>query len=145
MASAKAASAATFTICSLSCCPLSALSADFARQQDRFDLGIPGRRAVQSSECNRAVSIWTGELDRSIERDQRLTKVPGIGRNAGIADAEHGMRSMEAVEGRATGARNALVAVRIGYIPKIRTTRTLQHVAAQCRHIADLRTGCELQ
>ena len=58
---------------------------------------------------------------------------------------EHGVQAVEAVQRRAARARIALVALGVGDVAEIGAARALQHVAAEARHVADLRAGGELQ
>ncbi len=65
--------------------------------------------------------------------------VRGIGGDTLIADAEHGVHSRIATQGSAAGARFTLVASIYSDVAKVRTTRTLEQIAAHGGHVSNLR------
>ena len=53
--------------------------------------GVSPGSAMQRRERDGARAVRAGNLDRRIERDQRLGEIARIGRDAVFADAEHRM------------------------------------------------------
>ena len=65
--------------------------------QRRLDMRRGARRPVQLGEGMVRDSLGAGDIDLGVERDQRLREIARIGGDAVLADAEHGMRAVEAV------------------------------------------------
>ena len=78
-------------------------------------------------------------LDGGVERNQRDREVRGVGGDAMLARAEHGMPAVLAADRGAAGARRALVAGGVADIAEIRAAGALQEVAAHRRLVAHLR------
>ena len=113
----------------------------------------PGRRPVRLA----AASSWremelangdlparpmrTQQLDLGVERGERNGRVGGVHRDAVVGPAEDRVPLVEAVERRAAGARLALVAGATAPVAEIGAAGPLQQVAADRRHVADLRRG----
>jgi len=85
------------------------------------------------------------QVDLRIQRHQRHRPVAGILRDAAAVDAQHGVVAVDAVQRRAARARDALVAGGPTRVAEVRAPRPLQDVAAQRRHVAELRAGGKLQ
>jgi hypothetical protein len=83
--------------------------------------------------------VATRRADGRAKRDERHRQVGSMRGNAVSADAEHGMHAVVAVEGRASGAGVALVALGDDTVSEIDAARALQKVAADGGHVADLR------
>ena len=80
------------------------------------------------------------EMDGRIEGDERHREIAGIHGDAGLAGAEHGMAAGYAADRRAAASRFALVAGRkIRGVAEIGAARALHQIAADARHVADLR------
>ena len=95
----------------------------------------PGSRKKSSTETWRSPR-WT---DR-VEGDQRDGEIAGIHGDAGVAGAEHGMAAGDAADRRAAAAGRALVAGgEVRGIAEIGAARALHQIAADGRHVADLR------
>jgi hypothetical protein len=110
-----------------------------AGRQRRLDVGRSAGAAMQVGERDAAVAPGADDVDHRVERDQRLGEIPGIGGDAMIARAEHGMHAVVSVHGGAAAARVALVALGIGDIAEIGAAGALEDVAGEACHIADLR------
>src|SRR5205823_4150148 len=65
--------------------------------------------------------------------------------DAMVADPEHSMLAVDATQRGAAGARLALVACAPGWIAEIIAPGPLQYIAAERRHVADLRAGSEIE
>ena len=74
-----------------------------------------------------------------VRDDVGLCEITGIGRNTILGGAEHRMGAIETLQRGAAGTGVALVAVRIADIAEIAAARPLQNIAAQRRHVAQLR------
>ena len=85
------------------------------------------------------------EIDRRVERHQGLGEIAGIGGDAGLADAEHGVDAVDTFHRGAARAGIALVAVGIRGVAKISAAGALENIAAEARHVADLLAGGELE
>src|SRR5688500_3568633 len=72
-----------------------------------------------------------------IEQRRRHTHVRRMCRNAMLTHSEHRMSAVEAVECIASGMRHPSIARGV-YVPEILTTRTLQDVSRDGRHVANL-------
>ena len=83
----------------------------FAGCQRRLDLRRVAGRLVQLRERHGSEAGFSGDLDRRIERDQRLREIAGIGGDALLGGAEHGVVAIESVERGAARSRIALVAI----------------------------------
>ena len=93
---------------------------------------------MQVGKRHRAGPRPAEHLDLGIERDQRRSPVAGVERDAMVAYAEHGMTTVEPVEGRAPRPRRALVALVIASVPEVGAARTLQHITTKPGHVAQL-------
>src|SRR5947209_15672417 len=100
---------------------------------------------MKRRKWNAARALGADDLDRGVERDQRLREIPGIGGDAMLAPAEHRVRSIEAVQRGAARTRVSLVARGVGDIAKVDAPRALQYIAAKARHVADLLARRELE
>jgi len=100
---------------------------------------------VQLRERQGAAPRWADDIDLGVERDQGLREIAGIGRDALFRCAEHGVRTIEAVDRRAAGSRVALVAIGVADIAEIAAACPLQDIASERCHVAELRTGGKLQ
>ena len=106
---------------------------------------LVARCAVQVRERDRVDTFRPIDFDLRIQRDQRLREIAGIRRDAFLAGAEYRVLTIKPVERRATRAGHAFVAVGIGNIAEIAASRALEHIAAEARHIAQLRARSEFQ
>ena len=106
--------------------------------QARFYVGRAARFPVQIGEGHRPGAVPAQDLDGRVERDQSLRPIARISGNAGIRSAEHGVKPVDAIQCRASGARIALVALRIGGVAEIGAAGTLKHIAAERCHDAEL-------
>ena len=91
---------------------------------------------------------WDRSLSRSpthdydgVERCQRHSEVGGVGRDTIVGPAEDRVVAIDAVQGRAAGARPALVARQVVLVAEIGAARALHHVAADRGHVAELAGG----
>src|SRR5438046_6269816 len=62
-----------------------------------------------------------------------------------VADPEHRMLAVDAVQRGAAGAGLALIARAPGWIAEIIAPGALQYIAAERGHVADLRAGREIE
>src|SRR5205814_4932951 len=91
----------------------------FALRQRRLDLRRTAGRLVQLLERKVTGAGPAGDLDRGIERNQRLREVAGIGGDALIRGAENGMGAAEPIHGGAARAGIPLVAGLIADVAEI--------------------------
>ena len=80
------------------------------------------------------------DLHNRVECHERHTEIRWVGSDASLAPAQHGVRSVLAMEGIATRARFALVAGTRDVV-EIPAPRPLKQIAADRRGIAKLRGG----
>ena len=80
------------------------------------------------------------DLDDGVERDQRHAEIRRVRGDAGLAPAEHSVKTVLAMAGIATRARFAFVAGACGIV-EISAAGSLQQIAADGRGIAKL-GGC---
>src|SRR5260221_201471 len=97
-------------------------------------------QTVKGLDRNLAPAGSALNLHDSVERDERHAEIRRVGGDAGIAPAQHGVQSVLAAVGIATGARLALVAG-AGDVVEIPASRPLKQIAADRRGIAKLRRG----
>jgi hypothetical protein len=106
--------------------------------QREFEMGRVARQqeeVLRRDLASRAVL----HIHDGVEGDQRHREVAGMGGDAGVADAEHGVAAVDALHRRAAGAGVPLVAVGIGVrLAEVAAAGPLQQVAADSRHVAEL-------
>src|SRR5436309_15672191 len=100
---------------------------------------------MQVGERDGARTGWPYNVNRGIERNERLSEITGIGRDTCIAGAEDRMFAIDATQCCAARTRIALVAGGPTRVTEIVAASTLQDIAAKSRHIADLRAGRQMQ
>ncbi len=110
------------------------------------ELGLDPRRplgcAVEVGECDHPLAPVARDPHPRVEREQRVGEIAGIGRDALVAQPEHGVRAILPVDRRTAAARRTLVAGRAG-VAEIAAAGALEQVAAERREIAHLRRGAE--
>src|SRR5205807_1867992 len=79
--------------------------------------------------------------DNRFKRSKGDTHVARVSSDAVVALAQNSVNTIKAVYGAATAAWISFVAMRKRWVIKIVATRALQKIAANCRHVAQLRTG----
>ena len=114
---------------------------ELAGLQRGLDIGCRARLAMEVGELHRPRTFGALHLQHRVERHQRLREIAGIGGDALVADAEHRMVAIDAVQRCATRSGHALVALSEGRVSEVRAARALQHVAAEARHVAQARGG----
>ena len=113
----------------------------FAVRQRHFDVRRVARSKVEVAKRNRTGgAIGPYRVNVGIEDGHRHAHVRWMRGNAVLADAQHGVAAIEAVERIAAGSRLSAVARRMN-ISEIGAARPLQDVAGDRRHVADLRGG----
>src|SRR6266567_4193237 len=108
--------------------------------QHGFDMGSIPWKTMQILKSDHAHSGGAHELDARIQRNKSLGEITGIARDAMIADTQNRMLAIHTVQRRAAGARFPLIAGVPTGVPKILAARSLKHIAAERRHVADLWT-----
>ena len=108
-------------------------------------LGVAPRRPVQRRERDATRSRSADDLDRGIERQHGLGPIARVGRDTILARPEHRVEAVHPVERRASRTWVALVASRPTHVAEIGAAGALKHVAAEGRHVAQLRTRGEEQ
>ena len=112
-----------------------------ARLEHRLEVRGGVGQAVEVDERHGALPAGPAHLDRRVERHQRHREVRGVGGDAMLARAEHGVPAVLAADGGAAGARCALVAGGVADIAEVGAAGPLQEVAADGRLVAHLRAG----
>src|SRR5437868_9992768 len=95
------------------------------------------RHHMKRGEWDRAVATAPANVHDRIERRQRDGEIRWMRRDALVARPENRVRPTDAHQRRAPRSGLALVALCCD-IPEIRAARTLQNIAADCRHVAHL-------
>ena len=100
-----------------------------------------GGEAMEIVERDRSLSRSPTHDYDGVERCQRHSEVGGVGRDTIVGPAEDRVVAIDAVQGRAAGARPALVARQVVLVAEIGAARALHHVAADRGHVAELAGG----
>ena len=95
---------------------------------------------MKIAEGDVAIPVWPAHVDDRLQRRHRHAHVRGMQRDAALASAEDGVHARPTLEGRASGARLALVASR-GQVSIVGATRPLHQVAGDGGDVAQLRRG----
>jgi hypothetical protein len=99
---------------------------------------------VQSSDRHATRPKRPAQFHLRLECNQRYRQVSGILGDTAIIDTEYRMIAIEASDRCAARAGIALIARRPTRVAIVRTPRFLQDIAAERRHIAQLRAGRKL-
>src|ERR1700735_5059807 len=93
---------------------------------------------MQIGKCDASSAGGAAEsLHARIERNQSLCEIPRVGRDAVLTRPEDGVLPVDPLESRTPGPGCTLVAWP-GSLPVVLAPGTLQDIAAQGRHVADL-------
>ena len=112
-----------------------------ARLEHRLDVRVGRRAGGADRSAARALAAGAAEVDDRVERRERHAHVRRVGGDAGRRGAEDRVDAVEAVDRVAALARAALVAARTFVVVEIGAAGALEEVAADRRHVADLRRG----
>ena len=96
---------------------------------------------MKIDERNFAFAFRTTDAHDRIERGERDRHVARIRRDALLALSQNRVNAVESFERAASASRFAFVARGKCRIVKIITARALHEISADCRHVAQLRTG----
>ncbi len=109
-----------------------------AGREHRFEMRRAAGRAIEIGERDAArLACRVDRFDRSVERLHRDRHVAGVGGDARLARADHGMQAAETADRGAAAAGLALVARLVGVV-KIGTARALEQIARGRRLVAEL-------
>ncbi len=109
-----------------------------------FLLGMRARHQMEVRRRDGTIACRPLNANGRIERHQRHRHVGRMRGDAVHAGSQDGVRAIEAMERRATGARFTLVA-RGGGIPKVCATCALKQIAARRGHVPQLRRRARQQ
>ena len=110
-----------------------------------LDLRRVRRRQVQIRERDAPDAFRTDNVYFGAEGDEGVGEVAGIGRDAMLAGPEHRVLAIDPADRAATRSRIAFVAGGKVGESEVVAARPLEHVAAQARHVAQLRAGRQPQ
>ena len=88
---------------------------------------------------NRARAFGALHLHHSIKGRERHIHIARIRRDALLALAKNRVDAIESIQRAATATGLPFIALRKRRIVEVITTRSLQKIAASCRHVAQLR------
>ena len=112
-----------------------------ASAEHGVDLRLTAGQAMKLGERDRPFSRGSADDDFCVKRRERHGEVGRIGGNTVVGPAEDRVVAVEAVKGRAAGARPAFVARKIVLVAEVGAARALHHVAADRGHVAELAGG----
>src|SRR5436309_10343438 len=95
---------------------------------------------MKIGERNLAFSFRSPDTNDRFERSERDAHVAWVGGDALFALAEDGVDPVVTIDGAATAPRIAFVACRKRRVVEIIAARSLQKIAADRRHVSQLRT-----
>src|ERR1700722_17904129 len=112
---------------------------DLAPRKMVVDLRRVAGKSEELGERNPPCAACRAQFHDGIERHQGDAHVGGMYCDTGLAAPQDRVTSIETLKCTAARSRLALVAAIKPRIIKIAATRALKDVAAQCRHISQLR------
>ncbi len=117
---------------------------ELARPQGVLDVGRgPGQR-VEGLQRHGPGTAGGAQVHHCVQSDQRDGQVAGMGSDACVARAEHGVAAVDPLQRRAAAAGLTLVARRRD-VAEVAAPGALQQVAADARHVAQLGRRAQLQ
>ncbi|EAU69311.1 hypothetical protein STIAU_8041 [Stigmatella aurantiaca DW4/3-1] len=112
--------------------------------QHRLPLGRGARQQVEVGEGHGALPLGALDAHGGAQGGQGHAHVRGVGGDAGLTHAQHGVAAVDALQGRAARAGGALVTGR-GGVAEVRAAGALHDVATHGGHVADLPRGARQQ
>ena len=105
------------------------------------ELRLGARQPMEITEGHRALALRPFHVNDGFQRGHGHAHVARMRRDTVLALAEDGMDAVESLDGATPTAGFALVALRKSRVVEIIAARALEQVAADGRHVAQLRTG----